>query len=132
MFTQSQIKELLSNSNVVKCSTTSITYNKKFKLWAVKQYHEEGYSPNDIFRKAGFDVSVLDKNRIKSCLQRWKKIYNRKGDKGLKKENRGRPRGGSKTNFENKEEEIEYLKTKIAYIEAENDFLAKLRGLKRK
>ena len=128
MFTQNQIKELLNNRNVMKCSTTSVTYNKKFKLWAIRQYYEEGHSPNDIFRKAGFDVVVLGKNKAKDCLQRWKKIYNRRGKQGLKEDNRGRPKGGSKANFENKEEEIEYLKTKIAYIEAENDFLARLLG----
>jgi hypothetical protein len=32
MFTQEQVRELVSNKNVVKCSPKSITYNKEFKI----------------------------------------------------------------------------------------------------
>jgi transposase len=131
MFKQDQIKELLNNSNVEKCSSKSITYTKKFKLKAVKQYYDDGYSPNMIFEKAGFNVKALGKYRIKDCLSRWKRIYNNKGKKGLINENRGKGGGRPKVRFKSKDEEIEYLKTKIAYMDVENDFLAKLRGLKR-
>ena len=49
------------------------------------------------------------------------------------KENRGGPGRRKKwICHKNNKEKIEYLETKIAYLEAENDFLAKLRGLKRK
>ena len=61
-----------------------------------------------------------------------------KGDikdyKELLKENRGSGRGGGrppKMKFKNDKEKIKYLEAKIAYMDAENDFLAKLRGLKR-
>lgn len=132
MFTPDQIKELLNNKNVVKCSPTSITYNKKFKIKAVKRYYDDGLSPSMIFEEAWFKVDVLGIDRIKDCLFRWRKTYNEKGGKELMKKNRGGSGGRPITNFKSQEEEIEYLKTKIAYIEAENDFLAKLRGLKRK
>lgn len=131
MFNKEQIKELLSNDNVEKCSFTSITYTKKFKVKAVRQYYNDGYSPNMIFKEAGFDVKALGDDRIKHCLSSWKRIYNDKGAKELMKENRGKGGGRPKTNFKNDKERIKYLETKIAYIEAENDFLAKLRGLKR-
>lgn len=36
MFNPEQIKELLKNKNVDKCSPNSITYNKDFKLRSVK------------------------------------------------------------------------------------------------
>ena len=131
MFNKKQIKELLNNKNVEKCSSTSITYTKKFKLNAVRQYYDDGYSPCMIFEEAGFNISVINKDRPKNSLQRWKYTYKNKGKECLMKETRGKGGGRPKTNFSSKEEEIEYLKTKIAYIEAENDFLAKLRGLKR-
>lgn len=130
MFTKKQIKELLKNKNVDKCSPKSITYNNKFKLVAMAKYHEEGYSPGMIFEEAGFDINVLGKERIKSCLKRWRTKYNREGKVGLMKSKRGSPRK-NKVKFKDKNEEIKYLKLKIKYLDAQNDFLAKLRGLKR-
>jgi len=135
MFNPEQIKELLDNKNVDKCSPTSITYSKKFKIKAVKQYYDEGYSPSMIFEEAGFNPVVMGQDRMKTSLFRWKRIYRTKGENELNKDNRGKHgSGGRKPNmkFKNKDEEIEYLKAKIAYTDAENDFLAKLRGLKRK
>lgn len=131
MFTKKQIKELLKNKNVDKCSSKSITYNNKFKLLAVKKYNEGGYTPRMIFEEAGFDLDVVDKKRREDCLRRWKKKYNKQGKAGLMKEKRGGPGRKKKTKFKNKDEEIKYLKTKIKYLDAKNDFLAKLRGLKR-
>ena len=84
-----------------------------------------------IFEEAGFDLNVLGKDKPKDCLSRWKRIYNQKGKKGLEEEKRGSFGGRPKVKFKSQEEEIKYLKTKITYIKAENDFLAKLRGLKR-
>lgn len=131
MFTQEQMNELQKNKNVVKCSSKSITYSKDFKLLAIKRYYEDGHSPRMIFEEAGFDIDIVSKKRAEDGLLRWRRIYNEKGKKELIKENRGSQRGRLKVKFKSKEEEIKYLKTKIAYIEAENDFLAKLRGLKR-
>jgi hypothetical protein len=132
MFNQEQINDLLKNKNVSKCSSKSITYSKDFKLLAIKKYYEEGYSPNMIFREAGFDIGVLGSERIRGCLKRWRKIYNNKGDTALMKENRGKTKWKKEKIPKNNKDKIKYLKTKIAYLEAENDFLAKLRGLKRK
>ena len=132
MFTQEQIQELLNNRNVIKCSSASISYNKDFKLAALKKYYEEGFSPNMIFEEAGFNLATIGRDKPKGCLARWRRIYKDKGRKELTKENRGGLGGRKKKiQFKTKDEEIEYLKAKIAYIDAENDFLAKLRGLKR-
>ncbi len=133
MFTQEQINELLKNKNVCKCSSTSISYSKIFKVTAIKKYYEDGCSPNMIFREAGFDLEVIGENKPKDCLSRWRKKYNSKGEKGLLEDDRNMSGGGrkKKMHFKSKDEEIEYLKAKISYMDAENDFLAKLRGLKR-
>jgi len=131
MFTQEQINKLLKNENVSKCSSKSITYKKEFKLMALNKYFKNGYSPNMIFKEAGFNLNIIGKHRPKECLQNWRRVHNKNGEKGFEKENRGGSGRGKKLEFKTKDGEIEYLKTKIAYIEAENDFLAKLRGLKR-
>lgn len=131
MFTQEEINILLLNENVSKCSPSKITYNKKFKVIAVKQYLEKGYSPNEIFKKANFTLDVIGENRPMHCIRKWKEIYNKKGEEELMQDHRCPPVRNKKIVFKNKNEEIEYLKTKIEYMDAENDFLAKLRGLKR-
>lgn len=131
MFTHEQIKDLLANKNVAKCSPKSITYKKEFKIWAVKKYFEEGCSSSMIFEEAGFDLRVMGK-RPKDCLVLWRKKYSKKGEAGLKEDDRGKYGGRKKAlRFKNDIEKIKYLEAKIAYMDAENDFLAKLRGLKR-
>jgi len=50
----------------------------------------------------------------------------------LLRENRCGPgRRQKRKEFKDNEEKIKYLETKVKYLNAENDFLAKLRGLKR-
>jgi len=132
MFTQKDINKLQGNIYVSKCSSKSITYSKDFKLFAISKYYEDGYSPNMIFKEAGFDLNIIGKDKPKDCLARWRKICKTKGEQELLKEKRGKTKHEKRAKFKSKDEEIEYLKAKIAYINAENDFLAKLRGIKRK
>ena len=129
MFNQEQINELLKNKNVDKCSPKSITYSGKFKLKAVKQYYDEGYSPNMIFKEAGFDLILIGDENIKGCLKRWKHIYNNKGELELIKENRGGQGGRPRTKYKNDKQKIAYLETKIAYLKEENHFLKKMKRL---
>lgn len=133
MFNTEQIDKLSKNKNVLRCSTKSITYSQAFKIMAVNKYFEEGLGPNQIFEEAGFPRAWLGENRACTCLKKWKKKYRTDGAEGLLKENRGGPgRQKKRLVHKNDKDRIEYLETKIAYLEAENDFLAKLRGLKRK
>ena len=132
MFTQEQINSLLVNKNVAKCSFKSITYKKEFKTWAVKKYFEEGYSPRMIFEEARFDINIIGTDRADDSLLRWRRKYNNKGKDGLRKDCRGKAGGRTKNiKFKNDKEKIKYLEGKIKYLDAENDFLAKLRDLKR-
>ena len=85
-----------------------------------------------IFKKAGFNLAIIGKDRYKSSLRLWKKIYNEKGEEWLMKENRGvSGKRKKKIEFKSDKEKIEYLETKIKYLNAQNDFLAKLQGLER-
>jgi hypothetical protein len=126
-FTQEQVKELLQNKNVETCSEKSISYNKDFKVLAIRQ-KQEGLSNMEIFKQAGFNVDLIGHETPESCIKRWKRVFNIKGLNELFIETRGRGGGGRpKTNWQNEKEKIKYLETQVAYLKAENDFLAKLR-----
>lgn len=128
ILTKEQIKMLLQNPNVEKCSEKSITYQKNFKISAIKKY-QEGWPPNVIFRQAEFNIDVIGRETPKRCLQNWREVLRDKGIKELSIETRGRGKGGGrpKIKWSDDKEKIKYLETKIAYLKAENDFLARLR-----
>jgi transposase-like protein len=129
IFTREQIEQLLNNENVVSVSKT-IVYSKDFKIKAVKLYNEQGLTSKEIFGRAGFDLNVIGKEKPKSLMRDWNRIYKLKGEGGLKTETRGKGGGGGrpKTNYQTDEEKIEYLEAQVAYLKAENSFLAKLRA----
>lgn len=127
-FSNEQIAALSKNANVARCSDKAITYSKDFKVRAVKRYRDEGYSAKQIFKEAGFDLDVIGKDRPKQCLRLWRRVFKVKGIKGLNVETRGRDGGRPRTKGLTDAKKIEYLEAKVAYLKAENDFLAKLRA----
>ena len=131
-FTEAQIAGLSKNKNVSKCSEKSITYGKEFKVLAIKQYYENGYSPRMIFEDAGFDLALIGKNIPIECLRRWRRVYNIKGIKKLSVETRGKGGGRPKTKGLTDADRIKRLEVENAYLKAENDFLAKLRAAKKR
>ena len=122
MFTQKEIREILKNKNVIKCTTVYITYSEEFKIQSVKKYLKKGYSARTIFKQAGFDIGIIGKERAEQAMSRWRRIYRIKGEKGLIE----KPKGRKKKVIRTKDQEIEYLKLKIKYMEEESSFLAKL------
>ncbi len=134
IFSEDQIKELLDNPNVSRCSDKSITYSKEFKVLAVKKYYEEGYSSRMIFKEAGFNIVDIGKDTPKNCLSSWKRTYKTKGIDKLMIETRGKHhRGGRpRTKGLTDAEKIKRMKIEIAYLKAENDFLVKLRAAKKR
>jgi transposase-like protein len=133
IFSEDQIKDLLANTSVFRCSKKSITYSKEFKILAVKKYYEEGYSPRMIFDEAGINRQIIGLDAPDACLHRWRKVYKSKGLDRLKVETRGKHSlGGPKTKNLTDAEKIKRMKIEIAYLKAENDFLAKLRAAKKR
>ncbi|MEK0337874.1 MAG: hypothetical protein QQN41_10625, partial [Nitrosopumilus sp.] len=129
IFTKEQIKELLKNKNVSKCSEKSITYSKDFKQRAVKEYNKEGLPSSEIFEKADFDLELIGRTKPKECLKAWNKIYRTKGIKALSTETRGKGGGRpKKIKDESDKDRIKRLELEIEYLKAENDFLARLRA----
>lgn len=129
IFNEEQIKTLLQNSNVAKCSKKSISYHKDFKISAIRKY-QEGLLPLEIFRQARFNIDMIGRNVPNECLRRWRRAFNAKGEAGLEVDGRGKNRaGGRPKSIANltDEEKLKRLEAEVAYLKEENRFLAKLR-----
>jgi len=128
---EDQITDLRRNINVDRCSERSISYNKDFKIKAVRQYNEDRLSAKEIFELAGFDIKIIGKDKPKDSLKNWTRIYKRKGMLGLQEEQRGKV-GRPRKNELGGEDKIKRLEAQVAYLKAENDFLVKLRAKRAK
>jgi transposase len=127
IFTKEQIKYLLENHNVEKCSERSITWSYGFKTNAVKLY-EQGLTSTEIFRQAGFDLNVIGRKKPVDCIRRWNKIVRRKGMKGLSEVRGKNSSGRPKTKNLTEADTVKRLEAEVEYLKAENVFLAKLRA----
>lgn len=128
-FTNEEVLELRKNPNVVKCSQKAVTYNKDFKIRAVKQYLDENLSCPEIFRLAGFNISALGRNIPKDRISDWKYVYRTKGEDGLRTDGRGsNSHGRPRTKGLSEKEKLERLEAEVAYLKAENVFLRQLRA----
>ena len=128
MFSQEEIRDLQANPYVEKVGKKSITYTQEFREFFVSEY-QKGKLPTQILRTAGFNTSVLGRERIHSICTRFRKMEQRpEGLADTRKGNSGRPSTKDLT----QEEEIKRLKNKIKYLEQENEFLKKIRFLDRK
>lgn len=127
--TKEDIESLLKTGNVRKCSDKAVTYKKEFKAWAVKKY-EEGIEPQGIFKLAGFDLNTIGRDVPSDLLRDWNKVSREKGKEGLAESRGCNSLGRPKTKGMDDKEKIRYLEAKVAYLKAENDFLAQLRKKK--
>jgi transposase-like protein len=130
-FTDQQREILLQNTNILKVGDSQVTYSPKFKLKAIKEYNG-GKSPIQIFTDAGINIEILGRKIPKRCIGSWKKIVKTHGEAGLLKGQRGKSPKGCRPQIKELtlEEKIKILEAKNAYLEAENDFLKKLKTLK--
>lgn len=124
IFTREQIKELSKNKNVVRAGSKSVRYCRGFKISALRQYNEQGLSAVRIFEEAGFDLNLIGKRAPNRLMNQWNKAFKVKKEENLigSEITTKRIRNGR---------ELRNLKAKVAYLEAENRFLAKLRAGKR-
>ena len=127
-FSDEQVKELEKNPYVKKVSVKSITYSEEFKelFWTDLQ---KGMLPRNIFKKYGFDPSLLGPRRTKSFTYRVRKEAAR--EEGFK-DTRGTKSGRPSTKNLTIEEQLERLKQKNKILQQENDFLKRVRFINRK
>ena len=129
MFTKEQVKELRKSPNVTACSDKSITFSKEFKVNAVRLHREEYLTSSEIFMQSGFEVEVITRERIKACLIRWSRSNRKRGLEGLiDSRGKNKPKRKPKILDLTDADKIKRLEAEIAYLKAENDFLAKLRA----
>lgn len=120
-------KQLLLSPFVEKVSDSSVSFSSDFKIQAVKM-NLEGANPQDIFVELGIDPAFFLVDYPKKSISRWRKIYDQYGFDGFKEERRGKgSTGRPKRSYDPSDPES--LRERIAYLEAENYILKKIRAL---
>ena len=127
IFSSEEIVQLKRSPYVFSCSETSIIYTYEFKKHALES-HAQGVSSKDIWRRAGFDISRWKNDYCKDTIKDWKRIVKKSGFEGLAKGRGQGATGRPKTKGITDEDKIKRLELQVKYLEAENDFLAKLRA----
>lgn len=124
IFSNEEIVELKKNPCVFNCTSKSVHYTYEFKRRAIDMY-TQGVGPKEIWRRAGFDVSKWKKDYFVLTIRDWKRIVVRNGTEGLNKMGGLQYDRGPKHTGNDK---LRRLELQVKYLEAENDFLAKLRA----
>ena len=129
LFTEKEIKTLSKNKNILKVSSKSIVYALEFKEKFIEEY-SKGKLSRIIFEENGFDIEIIGIKRVEQSAQRWKKSYEKEGLLGLKdsrEHSSGRPKSRELTD----DEKMKKLEAKIKLLEIENEFLRKLKKMRR-
>lgn len=127
LFTEDEIADLKLNKFVQNVTPKAITYKEEFREHFVEEY-ENGKLPSEIFREAGFNTKILGKriSNFRDCVLTMK---NRpEGLRDTRKEKSGRPRLTEMT----PEEEIQYLKHKVALQNQQIEALKKMNSINRR
>ncbi|WP_242142148.1 MULTISPECIES: HTH domain-containing protein [unclassified Bacillus cereus group] len=124
IFHELQRKQLKKNGNVVTVSECSIRYCPDFKVRAVKE-NQQGKGPNQIFLENGFSLDIIGKEKPNQCLKRWRKTYEQFGEEGFYTERRGKGSTGSSKSLSS-DDKLKKAEARIAFLEAELEFLKKL------
>lgn len=127
IFSNEEIDRLSENPCVFSCTLKSIIYTYEFKKRAL-ELHTQGISSKEIWRRADFDISRWNKDYCKDTIKDWKRIVKKKGIEGLSKIRGSQATGRPKTKGVTTADKIKRLELQVKYLEAENDFLAKLRA----
>jgi transposase len=131
LFSNSQIKELEKNPNVIRVSKQTITYSPEFKVKAVLE-NLKGSNPAQIFVEHGFNLDIIGKGLPRNRLFKWRKIYNESEELGLSLDTRGKVKTERTSSKElSMEEKLKKAEARIKFLEVENDFLKKLEELER-
>jgi hypothetical protein len=129
-FTPEQVEELRRNPYVRNVSEKALTYTESLKEDFITQYGTTKTSTvASFFEQHGFNPQVLGASRMKSFSKLTRRQATRsEGFKDQRALSSGRPRKTERT----AEQELAYLKHKIALLEQENDFLKKIDFIERR
>ena len=132
-YTPDQIEELLRNPYVTKCSPKYISYTYECKDQVLRLYETRRFSSRDIFRSLGFPAYITESTIPKDNIKAWRKIVSEQWLIWLREWKRWRKKKVESL-WDNSPitETVEYLKAKIAYLEAENEVFRLIRAWKYK
>ena len=126
-FTSKAQKALMDSGWVQKITKSHVVFTPEFKIKAV-QLNLEGFNPTDIFSSLGLNPAFFHEELPKKSISRWKKIYLENGEDSFREERRGKSSTGRpKRKFD--KSDLKSMEERIAYLEAENFVLKKLRAL---
>jgi len=126
-FTEEEMARLQQLSCVEKVTTKMIVFTREFKFKAIEQ-RASGASIIDVFEDAGIDTGLFPRKHFMFMLKAWRKEIKLRKDEAFIKVKRGRP-VGKREEKAIKDMSTAELQAKIAYLEAENDFIKKLKAL---
>ena len=118
IYTRDEIRELRKNKSIAHCGSTKVRYTHAFKKAAIKQYNN-GLSAVEIFQNAGINLEIIGKYAPNHLMNQWRSALRVNLDKEANPLNR--PNNS-----------IEMLRSQVAYLKAENHFLAQLRAKKKR
>lgn len=124
--TRAQLDFLKNHQSIERVTSKHVIFSFEFKLMAVKSYLK-GIPFKEIFKQERLDF--LPSKYMNNAILRWRDKYNEQGEAGLKEKKKGRKNLHLEDNTSLSYEE---LLAKIELLELENDFLKKLRALKKK
>ena len=127
IFSKEQIAKLKQNPCVFECREKSIHYTLEFKRRALDLY-VKGIKPNEIWRQAGFDVGIWKKQYCDYTIKDWRRMVKKGGLESLTKLGGMYADPGHKRASSPEDDRVRRLALQVKYLEAENDFLAKLRA----
>lgn len=123
IFTKEQIAELRQHPCIFGVSERLVSYTYEFKKRAL-ELHAEGISPNEIWRRAGFDVKIWKQGYCGWTIKDWRRMVQNGGLQRLVNLGGVQSDRGTKDD----KDKMKRLELQVKYLEAENDFLAKLRA----
>ncbi len=127
IFSGEQIVKLKQNPCVFDCRERSIHYTYEFKKRALDLY-AQGIHPDEIWRQAGFDVSIWKKNYCRYTVKDWRRMAEKGELESLTRLGGVQSDAGYKRARAPETDRVRRLELQVKYLEAENDFLAKLRA----
>lgn len=125
-YSTEQQKRLRANKFIKSCGAKYVTYTPEFRELAVLQYRQ-GKTPFQIFDAAGFDPEVFDIDYVRYRVKNWRTLVHTHGWHALRSRGRGRPLRQASRTLSDKEK-IQDLEMRVKFLEAERDFLVKLRA----
>ena len=127
IFSKEEMVELRKHPCVFSCTAKSVNYTYEFKKQALDEY-EKGMRPKDIWKQAGFNTSKWKKHYFRLTIRDWKRIVRRGDLSSLNNQGGVRHDDGMTKSLKVEKDKIKRLELHIRYLQAENDFLTKLRA----